>query len=84
VFVALFVILFLSLADRIATNAGFGFELPGLLPDGITVIGGICHDVPGCPGLDLIEQHLGLRSISLLTGGQKQMHQLPASAHDTV
>ena len=40
--------------------------------------------MPGCPGHDLIQQELGLGSISPLTGCQNQMQKLTTTAYGAV
>lgn len=41
----MFVITLLLLSSRIRSNADFGFQLPGLLPDGVAVVGGVGHNI---------------------------------------
>lgn len=83
-FVALFVIVLLSFPRRIGTDTNPGFQLPRLLPDGVTVVGGVGYHMAHCAGDDLIQQHLRLRGIFPLTGGQDQMQKLSTSAHGRV
>ena len=83
-FVTLIVIPLLLLAGRVGANTNSGFQLPGLLPDRVTVVGGIRDDMADGAGDNLVQQHLGLRSIAPLTSRQDQMQQLPTSTHGRV